>query len=258
LKACREVGLEPSTVVELRHQTNGVYLLSDEMLVAKVARPEYGIEHTKRTVTTVRWIMEMKFPTAPLADFDQPIVIEGSAVTFWTYLAQDRPVRAVDLAAPLRQLHSLGRPPAAIPPLDAIPAIWYSIENESILTGDEHEYLAARCTYLADAHGLRSEQPSSLLQGDPQHANALWNTDHAVLSDWDSLVTGPVEWDLVTIDVHCRRFGYPPSEYAEFSATYGRDIRQWSGYQTLVALVLASSRASDSRGCRLRATSTTS
>jgi hypothetical protein len=234
LKACREVGLKPSAVVELRHQTNGVYLLRDEMLVAKVARPDYGIEHTKRTVLTVRWLMGMGFPTVPLADFDQPIVIEGSAVTFWSYLAQDRPVRAVDIARPLRQLHSLGRPPVAIQALDAIPAIWYSIANESILTEDEHEYLAARCTYLADAaHGLRYEEPSRLLHGDPQHANALWNMDHAVLSDWDSLVVGPVEWDLVTIDVHCRRFSHPPAEYDEFCAAYGRDIRHWDGYQVL-------------------------
>jgi len=234
LKACREVELKPSSIIPLRHQTNGVYLLRDEMLVAKVARPEYGIEHTKRTVGTVRWLMEMRFPTVPLAGFDQPIVIEGSAVTFWSYLAQDRPVRAVDIARPLRQLHSLGRPPAAIPDLDAIPAIWYSIANEVILTEDEHEYLAARCTHLADAaHGLRYEQPSRLLHGDPQHANALWNVDHAVLSDWDSLVFGPVEWDLVTIDVHCRRFSYPSAEYDEFCSVYGRDIRQWDGYQVL-------------------------
>jgi hypothetical protein len=178
--------------------------------------------------------MGMGFPTVPLADFDQPIVIEGSAVTFWNYLAQDRPVRAVDIARPLRQLHFLGRPPVAVPALDAIPAIWYSIANESILTEDEHEYLAARCTYLADAaHGLRYEQPSRLLHGDPQHANALWNRDHAVLSDWDSLVIGPVEWDLITIDVHCRRFSYPPAEYDEFCAAYGRDIRHWDGYQVL-------------------------
>lgn len=234
LRACSEIGLNPSTVVELRHQTNGVYLLKNEMLVAKVARPEYGIEHTKRTVLTVRWLMAMNFPTVPLANFDQPIVIDGSAVTFWDYLEQTRPVRAPDIARPLRQLHSLGRPPTAIPALDAIPAIWFSISNESILTEDEHEYLAARCTRLADvAHGLRYEQPSRLLHGDPQHANALWNIDHAVLSDWDSLVIGPPEWDLVTIDVHCRRFNYPPAEYDEFCTTYGRDIRQWDGYQVL-------------------------
>jgi phosphotransferase family enzyme len=234
LKACREVGIKPSSVVLLRHQTNGVFFLEDEMLVAKVARPDYGIEHTRRIVETVRWLMRLDFPTAPLADFDQPIVTDGIAVTFWKYLAQGRTVRAADIAAPLRRLHSLGRPPAAVPALDAIPAIWYSIANESILSKDEHEYLAARCTDLAAAaHELQYEEPSRLLHGDPQHANALWNIDHAVLSDWDSLVIGPAEWDLVTIDVHCRRFNYPPDEYEEFCAGYGRDVRQWNGYRIL-------------------------
>jgi hypothetical protein len=234
LRACGEVGLTPPSVILLRHQTNGVYLLEEEALVAKVARPDYGIEHTKRIVDTVRWLMEMSFPTVPLTDFDQPIVIEGSAVTFWTYLAQDHPVHAADIAGPLRRLHSLGKPPGPIPALDAIPAIWYSIANESILTDDEHEYLAARCTDLAAAaHELRYEHPSCLLHGDPQHANALWNIDHAVLSDWDSLVIGPTEWDLVTIDVHCRRFSYPPAEYDAFCAAYGRDVRDWDGYPVL-------------------------
>jgi hypothetical protein len=234
MKACREVGLKPPAVTELRHQTNGVYLLAEEALVAKVVRPDYGIEHTKHTVGAVRWLMRMNFPTVPLADFDQPIVIDGIAVTFWNYLTQDHPVSAANIAAPLRQLHSLGKPPGKIPALDTIPAIWYSIENESILTKDEHEYLAARCTDLAAAaHGLHYEQPSCLLHGDPQHANALWNVDHAVLSDWDSLVIGPAEWDLVTIDVHCRRFGYSPAEYEAFCTIYGRDVRQWDGYQIL-------------------------
>jgi hypothetical protein len=233
-KACREIGIKPPSVKLLRHQTNGVYLLSDEMLVAKVARPEYSIDHTKRTVAVVRWLMQMSFPTVPLADFDQPVVIDGSAVTFWNYLPQDEPVRAADIAGPLRQLHSLAGPPVAVPALDAIPAIWFSISNETILTKDEHEYLAARCTALAAAaHGMIYEQPACILHGDPQQANALLNAEHAVLSDWDSLVTGPAEWDLVTIDVHCRRFSYPPAEYEDFCASYGRDVRQWDGYPVL-------------------------
>jgi hypothetical protein len=233
-KACREAGLKPPAVELLRHQTNGVYLLSDANLVAKVARPEYNIEHTKRTVAVVRWLMQMSFPTVPLADFDQPVVIDGSAVTFWNYLPQDKRVHAADIAGALRQLHSLGRPPVPIPALDAIPAIWFSISSETILTEDEHEYLAARCTTLAAAaHGITYEQPACILHGDPQHANALQDGEHAVLSDWDSLVTGPPHWDLVTIDVHCRRFGYPPAEYDDFCTSYGQDVRQWDGYPVL-------------------------
>lgn len=235
VKACREAGLKSSRIRPLRHQTNGVYLLEDEALVAKVARPEYGIEHTARIVRTVRWLMETGFPTAPLADFDQPVVTDASAVTFWRYLPQNqRAIHAADIAGGLRRLHTLGKPPAAIPALDAIPAIWYSIASESILTAGEHEYLAARCAELdAAARDLRYERPSALLHGDPQHANALWATDHAVLADWDSLVIGPAEWDLVTIDVHCRRFGYPPAEYDAFCQRYGRDVREWDGYQVL-------------------------
>jgi hypothetical protein len=54
-----------------------------------------------------------------------------------------------------------------------------------------------------------------------------------VLSDWDSAVIGPVEWDLATIEVHCRRFGFPEQEYQNFCTRYGRDIREWDGFATM-------------------------
>ena len=53
-----------------------------------------------------------------------------------------------------------------------------------------------------------------------------------MLCDWDSAAIGPVEWDLVTIEVHCRRFGFPEQEYQDFCARYGRDVREWDGFST--------------------------
>jgi hypothetical protein len=75
--------------------------------------------------------------------------------------------------------------------------------------------------------------PGRLLHGDPQHGNALWDGGRVVLADWDSAVVGPVEWDPVTVEVHCRRFGHPAAEYEQFAAAYGRDIRVWGGYEVM-------------------------
>jgi hypothetical protein len=44
---------------------------------------------------------------------------------------------------------------------------------------------------------------------------------------------GRPEWDLVTVEVHCRRFAHDPDEYENFCRDYGFDVREWSGYPWL-------------------------
>src|SRR5271165_226197 len=127
--ACRSVGIEPAEPKLLRHQTNAVYLIETAAVVVKIARPEYAIDDIRRTVDLTRWLVAQQFPTVPLCDVDQPAVIGGSAVTFWRYLPQQKPISAPDIAGPLRELHYLPKPPSAVvptlPPLDAISAIRY-------------------------------------------------------------------------------------------------------------------------------------
>ncbi|WUQ81849.1 hypothetical protein OHA16_01960 [Kitasatospora purpeofusca] len=72
-----------------------------------------------------------------------------------------------------------------------------------------------------------------LLQGDPQHRNALHHGEAAVLCDWDTACFGPPELDLVTMEIHCRRFGYGRSHYQRLADLYGFDVTAWSGYAVL-------------------------
>jgi hypothetical protein len=235
-KACQELEIDDAGAVLLRHQTNGVYLLAPASVVAKVARPDYSVSHIQCVVGLVSWFTRLGFPTVSLAGARQPVVIDGSAVTFWRYLPQGRPVSAVDLGRPLRELHDLPDLPAGVlppPELDAITAIKFSLDNETVLNEAEHRFLAQRSARLAEAAAnLRFEGESRVLHGDPQHGNALRDGDRTVLSDWESVVLGPAEWDLVTIEIHCRRFGHL-QEYEGFCAGYGRDVRHWSGFEVL-------------------------
>lgn len=236
--ACRSVGINPDNPKLLRHQTNGVYLIEREGVVAKVARPEDDIARIQRTVALTRWLAHNDFPTVPLYEVHQPAIIDGSAVTFWRYLPQRQAISAEDIAQPLRELHQLPQPPRsavpALPALDAISAIRYSLSRERILSPVEQDFLASRCATLETAMAeLRYEQPRCILHGDPQHGNALWNQGRAVLSDWESVVIGPAEWDLVTVEIHCRRFQYPPETYRGFCRIYGRDVREWDGYAVI-------------------------
>lgn len=233
--ACRLAGLDAADAVVLRHHTGAVYQLASAPVVVKVARPSQTNVHD--VVALVRWATEHGVPTVRLIDdVDQPIEVAGCAITLWQYLPQTQPITAGDIAGPLRALHTAPRPHVAVRDLDAPAAIRWAIDQSQLLTSDERDALLERWKRLGhQGPTLPYDAPPRLIHGDPQHRNTLWDeaSGQAVLCDWDSAVIGPVEWDLVTIEVHCRRFGHPESHYATFCERYGRDIRQWPGYHAL-------------------------
>lgn len=233
--ACRMVGLDITGALLLRHQTNGVYRLPAAPVVVKVARP--GTHHMRQVVALVHWLIEQGVPTVPLLDgVEQPLDVHGYDVTLWQYLPQTRPILAGDLAEPLAVLHRGLAPPMDLPHLDALASIRHSIEHSRILTIEERAILRGKWERLSElVPRLTYHDAPRLLHGDPQHRNMLWDDqiNRPVLCDWEGAVIGPVEWDLVTIEIHCRRFGRPEQEYRDFCTSYGTDIRDWPGYDVL-------------------------
>jgi len=221
--ACRQLPLDPAGATVLRHHTNAVYRLAASPVVVKIARPD--IRHAPAIVQLTRWIADRQVPSVPLLDdIDQPVEIAGCAITFWRYLPQTRPLVAADIAGPLAALHNLPPPPLHLPDFDPILAIQRSLAATRGLHDDEQLVLRERCADLAGKFAaLRFERPHVLLHGDPQHRNALWDDDagRAVLCDWESAVFGPPEWDLTTIEIHCRRFGHDATEYRDFWGLLG-------------------------------------
>jgi hypothetical protein len=109
--------------------------------------------------------------------------------------------------------------------------IRHSIEASAILSDDERATLEGFFNDVANRLQYVEASEPRLIHGDPEHRNTLWdnnNVQGAVLCDWESAVFSPVEWDLVTIEVHCRRFGFGPEEYQRFchctDATFGTGL----------------------------------
>lgn len=233
-QVCDRVGLNADDAQLLRHQTNAVYRLSSAPVVVKIARPDYSIADIQLTVDLTHWLVQMGFPTLRLVDIEQPIIINDSAVTIWPYLPQDQSVRTEELAKPLWDLHALPSPPLKLPAIDAVAAIRYSLRAEEILSQTDHDFLVRECDHLEAAlKDIQFTTVPRLIHGDPQHGNALRSEDGIVLCDWDSIAFGYPEWDLVTIEIHSRRFDHPEDGYNRFCQIYGRDIREWEGYQVL-------------------------
>ncbi|WP_280357048.1 aminoglycoside phosphotransferase family protein [Nocardia otitidiscaviarum] len=236
--ACRRVGIDGSDATLLRHHTNAVYVLAREQVVVKIGRPEH--RHID-VVGLVRWLEGHRVPSVALIDVEQPIEVAGCPVTFWRYLDQRGGlVSAVDLAGPLAALHALPpRPPVDVPDQQisrSFDAITKAIDSSRILSPTDRALLHEHREQLAvEAFAVRYVLDTAVIHGDAHHRNALWDRDggRAVLCDWESAAVGPPEWDLVTLEVHCRRFGHPPREYDEFCREYGFDVRDWDGYAWL-------------------------
>ncbi|MFE4519476.1 phosphotransferase family protein [Kitasatospora sp. NPDC056783] len=236
--ACGQVGIDPVDAVLLRGHTNAVYTLPAAGAVAKIARAGTPLDSVRRTLRLVRWLTGENFPTVELMPVRQPVVVGGHAVTFWHYLPQpDRPVPAAQLAVPLRTLHQLPPPPFDVRSVDTAGAIRRSITEITALPPEDIAWLEQRLADLEDAlPHVRYVLPPGLLQGDPQHRNALHHDNAAVLCDWDTACFGQPELDLVTVEIHCRRFGYGSAHYQEFADRYGFDVTSWAGYPVLSAL----------------------
>ncbi|MDH6108349.1 aminoglycoside phosphotransferase (APT) family kinase protein [Kitasatospora sp. MAP12-15] len=233
--ACRRVGLDPEGAAVLRGHTNAVFRLRTAPVVAKIARSGTRSADVHRTVRLIEWLTSLDFPTVSLHPVEQPVLVDGHSVTFWTYLPQpEHPVTAEQIAGPLRTLHQLPHPPFEIRPLDTVGAIRRSIATITALPSEDLQYLSSHLDHLEkELADLHFALPPAVLQGDPQHRNALHDGDHAVLCDWDTTAFGSPEMDLVTIEIHCRRFGYGPAHYAAFANAYGFDVTTWDGYTVL-------------------------
>lgn len=237
-RACTAIGLDFTSTRLLRGHTNAVILLEQEQVVVKIARKGSRADDVTRTVTFVRWLMDAGFPTVSLHPVDQPVTVDGHAVTFWTYLPQpEHPVSAAQLAKPLYALHTLPTPPVALPDHDNLAAISRSLQAITCLSDERLAFLIAHAGQLElDLRKVEFGLPQGVIQGDPQHRNALHTIDGAVLCDWDTVALGQPEWDLVTVEVHCRRFGHGEDHYAAFAEAYGWDVTLLPGYRTLAAI----------------------
>ncbi|WP_081237191.1 phosphotransferase [Streptomyces viridosporus] len=238
-RGCKAAGLDCSEARLLRGHTNAVILLKKEHVVVKIARRGSPVGDVARTVTFTRWLMDAGFPTVPLHPVDQPVVIDQHALTFWVYLPQpEHPVTAAQLAKPLHELHTLTEPPVALPDHNNLAAIRRSLMAITCLSKPTLSFLAEYADQLeSDLHTVKFDLQRGVIQGDPQHRNALHLPDGgAVLCDWDTVAIGQPEWDLVTVEVHCRRFGHGQQHYEAFTDAYGWDVTRWPGYPTLAAI----------------------
>ncbi|MFG2091832.1 aminoglycoside phosphotransferase family protein [Spirillospora sp. NPDC048824] len=241
-EACSRVGLDPTGAELLRLRSNAVFKLRAP-IIARIATAPTAAERLPAVLAVTRWLADRAFPTVRPADgiTEQPMNVDGATVTFWHYIpTAPAPATTADLGRLLRALHTGPTPPFQLRTLiDPLASIRATVQHQpGVLDHDDQVWLSDRIAGLTGAwRTLPFREPPTLLHGDAWIDNLLRHQDgHVILGDWDSVALGPCEWDLIHSYHGERRFGLSPTDVDDFATTYGDDLREWDGYESLMQI----------------------
>jgi Ser/Thr protein kinase RdoA (MazF antagonist) len=240
-QACEVTGLSTDSARLLRLGSNAVYRLSAPV-VARIARPEAGTAAARRMVAVARWLESAAYPAVRALPLDQPIVIDGQAVTFWEAVSDDGDQYATidQVAEVIARLHKMTAPDdLCLPALEPFRDAGQRIAESRWLTGDDRAWMTSELGRLqAEYARLDFALPQGVIHGDANIGNVLRDDlGKPVVIDLDDFATGPREWDLIQTAIYYDRFGWHTrEEYEAFARVYGYDLLQWPGYPVLAAV----------------------
>jgi len=240
LGACRAIGVESQGARLLRLGENAIYHLPDIDLVVRIARGVDVLGDAKKEVAVSRWLRSSGLRAAEIADFEQPIVIGNHPVTFWKFIRSPGVLASIaDLAAVLRQLHSLTPPvDLDLPALDLFSRVDARIDRANDVPVLDREFLRYRVKELRAAYAeLTFPLEPCAVHGDAHTANLIKEYDGSVtLIDFERFAFGQPEVDLAVTAVEHRIGWCTDSEYDSFVSAYGFDVTDWSGFPTIQAI----------------------
>lgn len=237
-----DVAVEHARLLHLH--SNAIFALPAAGLLIRIATNPDVFDRIAASLRVTRWLAAKGFPCVVPADIaGQPFVEGGRVVSIWQYLAtvsEPRPT-AAELGRLLRTLHDQPILPNTPDRLtDPLASMAGALEEcADALPSTHRRWLANRISQLRAAwHALEFPHPPGLIHGDAHPGNLMHTpTGYTILGDWDHVAIGPREWDLAQIHYTRRRFGRPSDdEIDRFVASYGWDLRGWSGLPTLVAV----------------------
>ena len=240
-RACAIAGLDAHGARLLRVGSNAVYRLKAP-IVARVSRPGADADQVHRTVAVARWLQSVDYPAVRVVEAEQPVVIDGQAVTFWLAVSDDGDQFATvaEVAEVLRKLHTLTAPPDLhLPELAPFANAPRRIEANTWLTPEDRAFLTTMLAQMRAAYaGLEFTLPAGVIHGDASIGNVLRDSrGHPVVIDLDGFAVGPREWDVVLTAIYYDSFGWHTrEEYQDFVRVYGYDIMTWPGYPVMRAV----------------------
>lgn len=232
--ACQAVSLSADDAELIRAGENLLYRLPDRV-VARVTRVGQ-LDAATKEVRVSRWLRSLGVPVVEaLGDIEQPVAIDGRAVTFWRELPSHRHSTIPELAEVLRRLHALPAPDFDLPPLAPFVRLRGRISEAAFLSDEDQGWLLTHLSGLEDRYGaLPPGKPWCAIHGDAWTGNVVVTDDGPVLLDLERFAYGPPEWDLSSIAVDYITFGdFPTEVWQNFCQRYGYDVTTWAGFEIL-------------------------
>lgn len=234
IAACRAAGLSASDAELIRAGENRLYRLPGGV-IARVTRPGQLGAATKE-VQVSRWLRSLEVPVVEaLTDIEQPVAIDGRAVTFWRELPPHRHSTILELAEVLHRLHALPAPDFDLPPLAPFVRLRERICDPALLSDEDRGWLLAHLSGLEARYAaLPPGKPWCAVHGDAWTGNVVVTDDGPVLLDLERFAYGPPEWDLSSVAVDYVTFGdFSVEVWNGFCQRYGYDVTTWDGFEIL-------------------------
>lgn len=237
-RACLAAGLKTDGARLLRMGSNAVYHLTAPIVV-RISRGDTDIERAFRTVAVARWLKSVNYPAVQAIDIDQPVIVDGHAVTFWQSVSDDGEQYATvgEVAEVLASLHRLDAPAGLhLPALAPFENASQRISASAWLSSKDRGFLNERLASLrGDYANVEFVLRPGVIHGDAGIGNVLHDSrGEPVVIDLDGFAIGPREWDLALTAIYYDSFGWHTSEeYKTFVDVYGFDIMQWPGYPVM-------------------------
>jgi aminoglycoside phosphotransferase (APT) family kinase protein len=240
-QASTVAGLSSDGARLLRIGSNAVYHLTARV-VARVSRGSVDVDRSRRTVAVARWLESVDYPAVRAIDVDQPVVIDGHAITFWQSVSDDGQQYATvaEVAEVLARLHRLAAPARLhLPELVPFENAAQRIAASGWLNSADRKFLTELLTALQNEYAsLDFVLRPGVIHGDAGIGNVLHDyDDKPVVIDLDGFAIGPREWDLALTAIYYDSFGWHTrQEYETFVDVYGFDIMRWPGYPVMRAV----------------------
>ncbi|MGW6196963.1 phosphotransferase [Kribbella sp. NPDC055110] len=245
--ACRHNQLDARAARLIHHYSNAVYLLPAVPAIARIS-PGADPAGLRATQIVTGWLGQQGFAATTPLPGTELVEVGTNAVTFWTYYPQPgpevEPLTSRHLGALVRTLHDTGEPPAALPewqPLESLSQALESPAAPEALNAEELDWLCQRITEIrAQLAELDWPLGRGLIHADAWAGNLLWDTTRGtrrpILGDWDNVSHGPREVDLIPTWHAAIRYGRDEAWIKDFVDRYGYDLRDWAGYDVLLAM----------------------
>jgi len=235
-QACAQAGLDPRGAQPIRLGENAILRLPGG-IVARIARPGQDAAAT-REVRLAGWLAGHGVPAVrAVADVEQPVLVQGRAVTFWCELPPHQQGTPAQVAEALRRLHELPVPIGfTLAPLAPFVRLADRIEAATTLSDTDRTWLHRHLTDLKARYAeLPAGRPHRVLHGDAWVGNVAATADGQVIwLDLERCSIGPPEWDLINTTLRYTSFAWiTAEEYRDFCRRYGYDVTTWPGFDLL-------------------------